>query len=296
MDVSVDSLRLLLRVEATGSLGRAAADHGISQPAASARVRGLEASLGVPLLTRGSRGSSLTAEGMQVAGWARTVLDAADALEAGVLALRSETDQRLRVSASLTVAELLLPRWLVRLAVERPQTAVSLEAAGSVEVAASVLSRRVDLGFVEGPTVPPGLDSRVVATDRLLLVVPPAHAWGRRRRPVEADELARTRLVAREATSGTRGVAESALAALGPPVPPLLELSTTRAVLAAVAAGAGPALVSELAVADDVAAGRVRVVDVSGATFARRLRAVWPRGQRPSAPARDLLAIARRRP
>jgi DNA-binding transcriptional LysR family regulator len=295
MDVSIDSLRLLLRVEATGSLGRAAAEHGISQPSASTRVRGLEGSLGVPLLQRGARGSSLTAEGMLVAGWARSVLDAADALESGVLALRSETEQRLRVSASLTVAELLLPRWLVRLALERPQTAVALEAVGSDEVAAAVLARRADLGFVEGPGVPDGLDARVVGTDRLLLVVPPGHAWARRRRPVGADELARTRLVAREATSGTRHVAESALAALAPPVAPLLELSTTRAVLAAVAAGAGPALVSELAVADDVTADRVRVVPVQGASFTRRLRAVWPRGQRPSAPARDLLEIARRR-
>ena len=296
MDVSIDSLRLLLRVEAAGSLGRAAAQHGISQPSASTRVRGLEASLGVPLLQRGTRGSSLTAEGILVAGWARSVLDAADALESGVLALRSETEQRLRVSASLTVAELLLPRWLVRLAAERPETAVSLEAVGSDEVAAAVLGRRADLGFVEGPDVPEGLDARVVGTDRLLLVVPTGHAWARRRRPVGADEVARTRLVAREATSGTRHVAESALAALAPPAAPLLELSTTRAVLAAVAAGAGPALVSELAVADDVAAGRVRVVPVTGASFTRRLRAVWPRGQRPSAPARDLLAIARRRP
>lgn len=295
MDVSIDSLRLLLRVEATGSLGRAAAEHGISQPSASTRVRGLEASLGVPLLERGTRGSSLTAEGILVAGWARTVLDAADALEAGVLALRTETEQRLRVSASLTVAELLLPRWLVRLAVERPQTAVSLEAVGSAEVAEAVLGHRADLGFVEGPTVPEGLDSRVVGTDRLLLVVPPGHPWARRRGPVGADELARTRLVAREATSGTRRVAESTLSPLAAPAAPLLELSTTRAVLAAVAAGAGPALVSELAVGDDVAADRVRVVAVAGASFERRLRAVWPRGQRPSAPARDLLAITRRR-
>jgi len=291
--LDLDSLRLLLRIDATGSLGRAAVEHGISQPAVSARLRQLEARLGVPLVGRGARGSSLTANGIVVAGWARTVLAAADEFEAGVATLRSEAEQRLRVSASLTVAEFLLPRWLVRLALERPATAVSLDAMNSAHVVEAVLAGRADLGFVEGPEVPAGLDSRTVARDRLRVVVPPTHPWARRRRPVTAAELAGTRLVTREPSSGTRRAAEVELSATAPLAAPLLELSTTRAVLAAVGAGAGPALVSELAVKDDVAAGRVRLVPVTGAVFDRRLRAVWPRGQRPSGPARDLLAVAR---
>ncbi|MGI8459018.1 MAG: LysR substrate-binding domain-containing protein [Propionibacteriaceae bacterium] len=292
----LDSLALLLQIDATGSFGRAAAAHGITQPAVSARVQAMEVQVGVPLIERGPRGSVLTPAGIVVAGWARMVLDAAAEFDAGVASLRSEADHRLRVAASLTVAEFLLPRWLVRLARDRPETAVSLLAMNSAQVTAAVQAGTVDLGFVEGPDVAPGLESRVVARDRLVLIVPPSHPWVRRRRPVSAVEVADTRLVQREESSGTRSTTESQLAAAGPLAAPLLELSTTRAVIAAVAVGAGPALVSELAVADDLAAGRVRAVAVQGVGFERRLRAVWPRGQRPSGPARDLLTIARRRP
>jgi len=288
----LDSLALLLEVAATGSLGRAAAAHGLSQPAVSARVQAVERLVGFPLLVRGARGSTLTPQGALLADWARGVLGAAAVLDAGIASLRGDLDARLRVAASLTVAEHLLPGWLVRLAAARPDTAVSLTASNSADVAVAVLDGQVELGFVEGPDLPGGLQEQVVGADRLVVVVPPGHPWSRRRRPVEATELAATRLVQREPTSGTRTALEHALAGLGPLAAPLLELSTSSGVRAAVAAGAGPAVLSDLAVSEDLAAGRLVQVPLRGVDLRRQLRAVWPVGQRPGGPARDLLAIA----
>ncbi|PWJ54311.1 DNA-binding transcriptional regulator, LysR family [Quadrisphaera granulorum] len=306
----LDSLQLLLRVAATGSLGRAAAEHGISQPAVSARIRTVEHLVGVPLVTRGPRGSTLTAAGKLVAGWAEQVLAAAAVLDAGASSLREEGRTRLRVAASMTVAEHLLPGWLVALAQRRPETQVSLRAMNSEEVTAAVLAGGADLGFVEGPAVPSGLDSREVARDRLVVVVHPGHPWARRGSPVTAEELARTRLVQREPASGTRSAYEAALRAAlessagtsdaadgttdNAPAPPLLELSTSSAIRSAVASGAGPAVLSEHAVRDDLAAGRLTAVAVTGLDLTRALRAVWPTGQRPSGPSLDLLSLAAR--
>ncbi|MFI7589042.1 LysR family transcriptional regulator [Spongisporangium articulatum] len=292
----LDSLDLLLRVAATGSLGQAAAAHGISQPAVSARIRSMERQVGFALVHRGPTGSTLTPGGALVADWARDVLHAAAELEAGILSLRDEREGRLVVAASQTVAEHLLPRWLVRLSVERPQTAVQLAAMNSAGVVKAVLAGDAGLGFVEGPGVPRGLGSRIVTRDRLTVVVPPGHPWARRRTPVGVEELAATRLVHREPASGTRAAFEAALerALPGhPPLPdPLLEVSTGSAVRSAVAAGAGPAVLSDLAVRDDVGSGRLVEVAVRGVDLGRDLRAVWPTAQRPTGPAQDLLAIA----
>lgn len=298
----LDALQLLLRVADTGSLGRAAAEHGISQPAASVRVKGMERLVGFALLVRSARGSTLTPEGALLADWARDVISTAEVLAAGIASLRTEGEQRLRVAASFTVAEQLLPRWLVRLTGSRPDVAVSLAAMNSAEVAASLQRRDVELGFVEGPQLPAGLDSEVVARDRLLVVVAPGHPWARRRRPIEAAELATTRMVQREPTSGTRAALETALSEAGaltgdrpaPAAEPLLELSTTSAVRSAVIAAAGPAVLSNLAVAEDIAAGRMVAVSVRGVDLRRVLRASWRHGHRLSRPAVDLLMIARR--
>src|SRR6201996_2328249 len=119
---------LLLSVARLGSLGLAAAEHGISQPAASTRIRRLERQLGVSLIERSPRGSRLTPDGKLVAEWAQAAIDAAAALDAGVTSLRVRSDAVLRVAASMTVAEYLLPGWLTTLRSRDPQTAVSLTA------------------------------------------------------------------------------------------------------------------------------------------------------------------------
>ncbi|HVV25174.1 MAG TPA: LysR substrate-binding domain-containing protein, partial [Pseudonocardiaceae bacterium] len=66
------------------------------------------------------------------------------------------------------------------------------------------------------------------------------------------------------------------------------------AVRGAVMAGTGPAVISELAVATELAEGRLVRVDVIGVTFGRTLRAVWPSGRRLVGPAAALLTVAAR--
>jgi DNA-binding transcriptional LysR family regulator len=287
---------LLLSVARLGSLGLAAAEHGISQPAASTRIRRLERQLGVPLIERSPRGSHLTPDGELVAGWAQAAVDAAAAMDAGVTSLRAHSDAVLRVAASMTVAEYLLPGWLTVLRARDPQTAVALTAGNSAEVAAAVLDGRADLGFVEGPDQPPGLASHQVSADRLTVVVAPGHRWDRRRSGITAAELAATPLVAREPGSGTRRYFEQALSARGDRdrVPPVAELSSTTAIKSAVAAGIGPAVLSSLAVAPELAAGTLRAVKVADLDLSRRLLAVWAAGRQLIGPAADLRTIAAR--
>ncbi|MFE4578726.1 LysR substrate-binding domain-containing protein, partial [Streptomyces chartreusis] len=147
-----------------------------------------------------------------------------------------------------------------------------------------------DLGFVEGLTVPTGLDSVVIAHDNLIVVTAPGHLWSRRRRPLQGSELAATPLILREKGSGTRQVLDAALGGLARP---LIELSSTTAVKAAAVSGAGPAVLSELAVGEELSMRRLVSIPLADVTLARDLRAVWPTGHRPVGPARDLLALTR---
>jgi DNA-binding transcriptional LysR family regulator len=284
------SLDLLDSVVRLGSIRRAASAHGISQPAASMRLRALERRLGLELLDRSSGRACPTLAGEAVAGWGRHVL-------VGVDALRHVGRTQLRIAASMTVAEYLVPGWLHRLAAADPALAVSLQMGNSGQVVDIVAGRGVDVGFVEGERAPVGMDARHVAEDSLVLVVAPAHPWARRRRPVTPQELARTPLVLREAGSGTREVLEAALRSLGLGVTARVELGSTTAIKAATAADAGPAVLSSLAVRPDVEEGRLVVVPTAGLALKRAIRAVWKTDSPLPASARRLLAvIARARP
>ncbi|MEV0821470.1 LysR substrate-binding domain-containing protein [Nonomuraea rubra] len=289
----LDSLKLLVDVGELGSLGRAARAAGIAQPSASKRIALLERRLGLPLLERTPRGSALTAEGKMVAGWATQVLAAAQELMRAVQAVRLSEAAHLRVASSMTVAEYLVPRWLGELQHREPEVQVGLDVVNSADVAARVLAGEVELGFVEGPSVPDGLDVRVVGTDRLVVVVAPAHPWARRRTVLRGPELAATPLVVRETGSGTRETLDVAFAAMHR-ASPRLELGSNSAVKGAAQAGVAPAVLSGYAVESDVATGRLVEVPLTGVNLVRSLRAVWRRGRPLTGPAATLLSIATR--
>lgn len=289
------SFDLLLSVAELGSMAQAANQHGVSQPAVSARLRTLEATLDLTLLDRSPQGTRLTPAGALVADWARTAVSAAASLDEGVAALRAETRSRLRVAASLTVAEYLLPGWLVALRSALPATTVALTSHNSVDTAHDVRNGAAEIGFVEGPQRPEGLEARAVAHDRLTLVVGADHPWSRRR-GVRPHHLTETPLVAREQGSGTRTFLEQALADSGHGrcVAPALELSSTTSIKNAVIAGVAPAVLSSLAVTAELAAGSLVAVPVREIELGRTLRAVWPSRRPLATPARELLAIAQR--
>jgi molybdate transport repressor ModE-like protein len=292
------ALELLVEVARTGSLSAAADLLGITQQAASSRIRTMESLIGAPLLVRTRRGSALTPTGDLVVQWAGRVLEEATQLDAGIAALRSDRRGHLRIAASLTIAEHLLPGWLVAVRADQvlaghEPTDFTMTATNSERVVALVTAGEVDLGFVEGPDAPAGLHHRLVGRDELVVVVARDHVWAQRsRRRVAASTLASTPLVVREAGSGTRTVLERALTGL-PVAAPVLELSSTAAVRAAVAAGAGPAVLGAHAVRDDLATGRLVAITVTGLDLTRRLNAVWRDGaQPPAGPARELVARA----
>jgi molybdate transport repressor ModE-like protein len=289
----VESLRLLVLIGDLGSIGRAARELGLAQPSASNRLSVLERRLGLVLVDRSRRGSALTGDGQAVAVWARRVLQELDGLLTGAEALRTHRAAELRIAASMTLAEYLVPAWIGELRRVLPQLYVGLQVTNSERVTELVRGEDVDLGFVESPGVPRDLASRRVATDRLVVVVPPAHPWSRRRRALTAAELAATPMIVRERGSGTRETVDTALRRAGAGGgTALLELGSAAAIRNAVIGGAGPAVISQLAVADDLDAGRLVRVAVEGVDFTRVLRAVWPRDRRLAGPAATLLGLA----
>lgn len=287
----LSALDVLLTVERLGSMGAAGREHGLSQQAVSARVRSAERLFGIKVFDRAATGVRPTAEGALILEWASHILVTAEELASGVAALRGERQAGLRVAASMTIAEYLVPGWTVAMRHKFPSVVTSVRLLNSTDVSARVLAGEADLGFVEGPDVPASLRSCEVACDHLVVVVPPGHEWTRRA-PIPIDELASTPLIQRESGSGTRTTLEHAVPGC---VEPLLELTSCTAVKAAVIAGNAPAVMSSLAVAADLTDGRLVAVQVEGLRMPRRLQAVWDPACGVRGAARDFLDIATRR-
>ncbi|MDO9457387.1 LysR family transcriptional regulator, partial [Nocardioides sp.] len=283
-----------------GSIGAAAREAGVSQQAASERLRGIEAQMGLTLVQRGPRGSELTASGVVVTEWAARLIDLTDEIETAIDGLRGERSRELSVWASMTIADSLMPRWLVQLRQRQVQhavtpTAVSLTAGNSQQVEDAVTDGAAHLGFVEGVAAPRHVRSTTVAEDELVLVVPAGDRLARRRKPLTPEEVAGLALTSREPGSGTREVVERALGVHGLSThTSVVELTTTTAVREAVLAGSAPAFLSSRVVTRDLDAGHLVAVPTE-LDLRRKFRAIWVgSAQPPAGPARDLVAIAGR--
>ena len=198
---ALDLFRSVVRL---GSLSRAADAHHITQPSASSRIRTLERQLGVTVLDRSPTGSRPTPEGQLILGWADTILVAAEAMVTGVESLRARQAGLLRLAASYTIAEYLLPPWLDRFLADRPHDSVTLDVTNSHAVVERLESGSVDLGFIETPNAPPSMHRQIVGTDELIVVVSPRHTWATRD-VVDLATFVATPLVLRETRIGHPG-------------------------------------------------------------------------------------------
>ena len=286
------SLELLVGVDDHGSLSAASRKVQVSQPNASRAISRLERQLGITLLLRSTAGSTLTAQGTVIAHWARMVLADTERLLDAALALSVERAAELVVGASMTVAEHLMPHWLGVFRGIFSDVTIQLQVLNSAEVFERIADNSCDVGFVESLTIPHGLHSAVVARDRLVAVVHPAHPWAHRPKTLTVDELAATPLLVREPGSGTRDTLDLALQEYDRAVP-LLELGSAAAIRASALSGVGPAVLSTLAVADQVHSGDLRLIEVDGLDLSRALRAVWRSPRQLPGPAGELVRLAR---
>jgi DNA-binding transcriptional LysR family regulator len=284
MALNLHHLRVFAAVAEQRGFSRAAAALHISQPAVSKAVRQLERRIGVPLLERAGRASRLTAAGEQLAARARELFAVETAAEEELRALRGLEAGSLRVGASTTVATYLLPPILARFHDVHPAIALRVVSANTRAITRALLERRLDIALVEGPVEHPRVRARRWRSDELVLIAPPDHQLVSRR-SVDVRELAAERFVVREPGSGTREVAERALAKSGVRPAVGLQLGSTEAVKQAVAAGLGLAIVSRYAAEDQLALGSVALVRLRGVELERTLSELRLEGRKPSAPA-----------
>jgi DNA-binding transcriptional LysR family regulator len=255
----------------SGTVQGAADALQLTQSAATKRLQVLERRVGRPLLERGAHGVRPTAAGRVLYPLAREALAVLERAEAAVLAPGDAP--LLRIHASRTIGETLLPEWLASFRATAPPCRVSVEITNSNEVVQAVREGSTEIGFVEGPAGNArGLQELVVAHDELRAVVAAGHPWASRH-AVALRDLSREPFLTREAGSGTRAVATATLAAAGVQLEPSLEVSSAEGLKRAVLGG-GFTLLSERVVATELAVGTLAALPVAGVDLHRSLRAV----------------------
>jgi DNA-binding transcriptional LysR family regulator len=256
-DKTVQRLHLTLRqletFAATANAGstRAAADRvARSQSAASNALAELEGTLGVQLFDRVGRRLSLNENGRALLPRAAAVLQQAAEIEA---LFGSAHAAALRLAASFTIGEYLLPDVVSAWKRTHPDSQVRLDIANTQAVLDAVAGLQVDVGFIEAARTHPDLLVHHWRADELVVVASPSHPWAARR--VTVRQLSGATWIVREPGSGTREATDRWLVPALGQVTVEMELGSNEAVKRAVASGLGLGCLSNHAVADALAQG-----------------------------------------
>lgn len=169
------SIRLAVACAQTGSLTSAARDCNLVLPAASRRLRELEAALGDSLFERHSRGLVPTAAGRAFVRHGLALLQEVENLVGELADLRQGVVRHIQLCSSTAAINQFLPPLLAAYAQAHPEVRVEVEEQVSEAVVTSLREGRADIGaFVEGPDTQ-GLDVRDFRKDQLVLILPPRH-------------------------------------------------------------------------------------------------------------------------
>jgi DNA-binding transcriptional LysR family regulator len=283
-------LRQFTAVVDEGGVVAAAQALNLSQPAVSRAVRQLELQMGVSLLERAGRRVRLTPEGAEIYAQARNIYAAERAAEETLAALKGLRHGVLRIGASTTIATYVLPRFIGRFARMYPQVELRLSAVHTRVIVDKLLQYELDVALAEAP-----VDDRAITVvpwrvDEMVVIAAPAHPLAGRRTLMPSDLNAEL-FVLRELESGTRAIVSKALKDAGVDVTRVMSVDGTEVIRRVVSEGLGIAVVSRIAVADDLAAGRLAILDVAGLKIQRPFNRLEISRRRPSMAAEAFLAM-----
>ncbi len=268
--MTLNQLRTFLAVAETGSVRAAAEQLVVTQAAVSASLAALQRSLAVALVVPDGRGLRLTEAGRAYAGYVRRILGLLDEASLAARAAADPDRGELRIAAVTTAAEQIIPAILGGFRIRYPHTGIRLEAGNRDRVHALLDRHQVDI--ILGGRPEPGWDVTVHAIRPHELVVVAAPDLAARARESAASGLlawlARQTWLLREPGSGTRATTDTLLAELDI-APPTLVVGSNGAIRESARVGLGVTLVSRDGVADELAAGKLAVIDVAGTPLHR---------------------------
>lgn len=271
-------VRAFSAVADTGSFSRAAEALHVSQPAVSRAVAELEHQVGAPLLDRSGRRVTTTDAGALLHEHALRLFAIERSAETALAEVAGLARGQLTVGASTTIGIYLLPTVLGSFHHRHPGIRLVLDIGNTAQVVARLRTTPLDVAFVEGPVEATDLEIVPWRPDRLVVIAASGHPFAGRG-PVSIDDLLGELFVLRERGSGTRDVVDEALHGLGREVRVAMELGSTEAVKQAVAASLGVSIVPTATIEQELALGRLAILDVPELVVTRTLSRVTIAGR-----------------
>jgi DNA-binding transcriptional LysR family regulator len=254
-----------------GSFSKAAEALLLTQPTISGHIKALEDSISLVLFDRLGRGISLTRAGEVLYGYAKRLLATKTAALQALQELQGGVQGELVVGGSSIPGQYILPTVLGDFKRHYPGIIVLLRITDTMETLERIVHGDVELGLVGAHVPHPQVVYQPFVDDELVVAVPPGHPWAVQRQ-VALQALLTEPFIHRERGSGSRLVIEQTLKQHGLEPTSLhvtAEMGSTEAIKQGIKAGVGIAIISRLALADELRARTLYAVTLDEVVFRR---------------------------
>ena len=263
-------LQLFIAVAETRSITNGAARVHLALASASARIKGLEAALGVSLLNRGRRGVELTAAGESLLDHARVVIHNVETMRGDLAAFSRGMKATVRLLANTSGLSEYLPKVLAAFLAEHPHISIDVEERESGEIARTLLTGAADLGLAAEHALPDSIERVNFSADRLVLVTGQKDELAHRRQ-VDFAAVVERDFVGLITSSALHAHVAGHAARLGARLRFRARLNNFDAIGQMVAAGIGVAVMPEVAARRCARSMKINVVRIRDSWADRRL-------------------------
>lgn len=263
------------------SFTKAAHELFISQPAVTKHINELEKQISKPLFNRHGNSISLTSEGELLLSYAKKILTLYQELEDELNSLQKHVSGHLRIGASTTIAQYILPRMLAGFKKRHPEVQLTLINGNTERIEQLLLANSIDIGMIEGNSTLPQLHYELFVEDEIVLV---SSADNKKitQPQISLDVLKDLPLVIREEGSGTLDIVEHLLEAQGIKRKDWhieVQLGSTESIKHYLMYSNAFAFLSIHTIVEELSSNKLRVIEIEDRVISRSLQFISLHGQ-----------------
>ena len=244
------------------SFSRAAEDLHLTQPAISAQIKALEGHAGLPLFERTGRKLQLTAAGHELLTYARRISELFREADEAMAQLKGGARGKLNV-AVISAGDYFFPRLLAAFAERHPGVTLNLAVHNREALLRQLADNLTDLAIMVRPPDDADTVRAAFAPHAYVIVAAPGHPLVGVRR-ISRERLLQEPFIVREKGSDTFRSMQDAFGSDTARIRAAMEIASNETIKQAVIAGMGLSFLSSHAIALDVRAGNLAVLDVEG--------------------------------
>ncbi|WP_318503476.1 LysR family transcriptional regulator [Bacillus sp. T3] len=269
-----DALRTFVTLAEVKNFTKTAEILLMSQPSVSLHIKNLEKEFQTILFQRSNKSLKITPIGELLYERAKQMITIYEQTKQDILEHHTTLKGKLKIGASFTIGEYILPPFLIELQKDHPELELEVVIGNTEEVVQFVRMYQVDIGLIEGQTNDKEVSVHPFMQDELFVVASPQHPLAKNNEVSIANLQGQTWLT-REVGSGTREYLTHVIRSNGLKVKSLLTISSNQGIKETLISGLGLSLLSGSVIQRDIQHQNLSIIKLKNYTFNRTLSYVY---------------------